>query len=362
MRTLAITGLFSPWGRRIARLASGFGVRVLGIDIKPMTKPFPGVEFVEADIRNPLVGKLFQAENIDTVLHCSFRWRQERADEVYDSNVIGTMRLLEAAATAGVRKVIIPSSAFVYGAHPENPSFIAEDADFVGEPAYAYIHELREIEIFIAGFRRQYPDMIVTTLRFANILGGGVPTPMASYLALPIAPTLLGFEPRMQFIHHDDVLRAYGHCIMNDFNGVYNVAAPEPLPLLKVLALAGVPPAPIFHPLVYAGARWGRKISPGVAKAAPMPWDFLRYSWVAATTRMEQELDFTPTRDAESTIREFSAQLREYRRKTSTAYRVAGDGVRGAVAVSKRTTGAVQEASRRVGAAADDLRGLPETD
>ncbi len=92
MKTLALTGLFSPLGRRMAQLANQFGVRVLGIDVKPMTQPLPGVEFVEADIRNPLLPELFKSEKVDTILHCAFRWRQRRTEQVFDSNVLGTMR------------------------------------------------------------------------------------------------------------------------------------------------------------------------------------------------------------------------------------------------------------------------------
>ena len=137
MRTLAVTGVFSPLGRHIAQVASSFGVRVLGIDLKPMTKPFPGIEFIEADLRNPLIAELFKAEKVDAIVHCAFRWRQRRTEEVFDSNVLGTMRLLGAAALAGVHKVILPSSTVVYGASPENPAFLDEDSDFLGAPAYA---------------------------------------------------------------------------------------------------------------------------------------------------------------------------------------------------------------------------------
>jgi len=344
----------------MARLASEFGMRVLGIDIKPMTKPFPGVEFVEADIRNPLLAKLFESENVEVVLHCAFRWRQRHTEEVFDSNVLGTMRLLGAAALARVRKVIIPSSTVVYGAHPSNPAFIDESSEFVGRPEYAYIRELRDIETFVSGFRHQYPDMIVTVLRFANILGGGMSSPMASYLSMPAPPTLLGFDPRLQFIHHDDVLRAVGHCIMEDHNGTYNVAALDPQPLLKVLALVGAPPVFIFHPLAYWSQRWGRMIRPEVDRCAPLPWDYLRYSWVAATERMEQELGFTPAKDAETTIREFGQQLREQRRKTSLTYRAAEDGLRTVKTVGKQTQRVAQEAARRTTAAASDLIAGPE--
>lgn len=336
MKTLAITGLFSPLGRRMARLATSFGVRVLGIDIKPMTKPFPGVQFVETDIRNPLLAELFKSEKVDTVLHCAFRWRQRRIEEIFDSNVLGTMRLLGAAEIAGVRKFIIPSSTFVYGAQAENPAFIPEESEFKGRPFYAYVRELREIETFINGFRQQQPDMVITVLRFANILGGGLPTPLARYLALPAAPTLLGFEPRLQVIHHDDVLRVIGHCLTNDCDGVFNIAAPDPLPLYQLLALAGVPPLMILHPLAYQGFQWSRLFSRGVDHFVPIPWDFLRYSWVADTTRMGEILDFQPVFDAKTTVRQFGQTLRQHRYETNRAYRFAEDRLHNLESISQR--------------------------
>ncbi|RME85627.1 MAG: NAD-dependent epimerase/dehydratase family protein [Caldilineae bacterium] len=323
MNTLAITGLFSPLGRRMARLASNFGVRVLGIDIKPLTKPFPGVEFVQADIRNPLLQQLFKSEQVDTVLHCAFRWRQRHHEEIFDSNVMGTMRLLGAAELAGVRKVVIPSSTFVYGADPNNPAFLDEGREFRGPVDYAYVRELREIELFVNGYRRQQPEMIITVLRFANILGGGIPSPMSRYMALPGPPTLLGFDPMLQFLHHEDALRALGHCLMGDYNGVYNVAAPDPLPLLKALRLAGLHPLPVPHVCAYKGTRLSRVLSRRGDGLPPLPWDYLRYSWVADTTRMREELGFQPMYDAETTLRQFGETLREYRYKHDPAYRLA---------------------------------------
>ncbi len=362
MKTLAITGLFSPLGRHMAQAASQFGLRVLGIDLKPMTKPLPGIEFVEADLRNPLIAELFKAEKVDAIIHCAFRWRQRRTEEVFDSNVMGTMRLLGAAALAGVHKFILPSSTVIYGADPDNPTFIDEESDFMGRPAYAYIRELREIETFVNGFRREQPHMVITTLRFANILGGGIPSPLAEFLALPAAPTLLGFEPMLQVIHHDDVLRALGHCLLEDYNGVYNIAADPPFPLFKLLALAGVAPAPVFHPLAYYGFRAGRLLSTKTYDLAPLPWDYLRYSWTADTTRMKQELAFTPSIDAETTVRQCGEAIHKHRYETNPAYRLASDGLHNTVTVGKQVYVGVREARKRTQAVLTDLRGAgPES-
>lgn len=359
MKTLAITGLFNPLGRRMARLATSFGVRVIGIDIKPLAKPFPGVEFVETDIRNPLLAELFKSEEVDTVLHCAFRWRQRRIEEVFDSNVLGTMRLLGAAEMAGVRKIIIPSSTFVYGARADNPAFIPEESEFKGQPVYAYVRELREIETFINGFRRQQPHMVITVLRFANILGGGLPTPLARYLALPAAPTLLGFEPMLQVIHHDDVLRVIGHCLIHDYDGVFNIAAPDPLPLYQLLALAGVPPLMILHPLAYQGFQWSRLISRRVDDLVPIPWDFLRYSWVADPIRMSEVLDIQPVFDAKTTVRQFGQMLRKHRYETNRVYHFAEDGLYSLKSVSKYLCSQHKEIHQRLKQAAAAFHDSP---
>ncbi len=320
MKTLAITGLFNPMGRHMGRLAASMSVRVLGIDVKPLTRPFPGVKFIQTDVRNPLLADLFKTEKVDTVLHCAFRWRLHSSDEGFDSNVLGALRLLEACETARVRKIVVPSSTFVYGAVADNPAFLCEESAFRGQPTYAYVRELREIETLINGYRRQQNGMIITVLRFANLLGGGLRSPLARYLALPAAPTLLGFEPRLQVLHYTDALRVLGQCLLQDHDGVFNIAADPPLPLYQLLALARTPPLPIVHPLAYRGLAMGRVLSQRSAALAAMPWDYLRYTWVADTGRMQDELDFRPTHDARQTVREFGESLWAYRRQHSKLF------------------------------------------
>lgn len=357
MKTLAITGLFSPLGRHLAQSASQSGMRVLGIDLKPMTRPLAEVEFIEADIRNPLLVELFKAEKVDTVVHCTFRWRQRRNEEVFDSNVLGTMRMLGAAALAGVRKVVLPSSTVVYGASPDSPAFLDEDGDFVGRPSYAYVRELREIETFVNGYRRQQSNMVITTLRFANILGKGVASPLAELLSLPTPPVLMGFDPMFQVIHHDDVAAALLHAIQVDLNGVYNVAARPAMPLLKIMALAATPPIPILHPLAYLGFRTGRLLSPRVYDLAPFPWDYLRYSWEAATERMTEEMRFEPAIDAETTVRQFGEATRQQRYRGNPAYRITVDSLQTTVATAHDAYESAAEAGRRAQTALESLRG-----
>ena len=305
-KTLVITGLLSPLGRSIARGAADAGVRVLGVDTKPLTRPFPGVEFIQTDVRNALFPKLLQAEKVDAILHTAFRWRIRRSEQVFESNVMGTMKLMGAAALAGIQKVVIPSSTFVYGAYPAHPLFMSEETEFQGRPRYAYIRDLRDIETFINGFRRQYPEMTITVLRFAHILGRGYPSPLGRYLSRVAAPTLLGYDPLMQVIHRDDALRALGIALREDHDGVYNIAAPKPLYLSQMLRLSNTPAAPLLHPLAYKSFKWTRMLIKQVDALVPIPWDYLRYSLTVATEKAEQELHFTPQHQSESILRELA--------------------------------------------------------
>jgi hypothetical protein len=140
---------------------------------------------------------------------------------------------------------------------------------------------------------------------------------------------------------------------MNDHNGIYNLAAAPSLPLLKLLALAQTPPLPVFHLFAAQSARWGRMFSKKVDGAAPLPWDYMRYSWTVSTDRMKNELEFEPLIDAESTVREFGDTLRAYRYETNRPYRFGYDRWRDA----QKGAELVVSTTQRTRTVVSDLRG-----
>ena len=308
MKTLVITGLFSPLSGAIAQWAVERGIRVLGVDIQPMTRPLSGVEFVRADIRNPLFPQLLKAEQVDAIFHGAFRWRVRRSEEIFESNVMGTVKLLGAATLAGVKKVVFPSSTFVYGAHPRHSSFMSENDRFYGRSRYAYVRELRDIETFLSGFQRQHSEMVFTVLRFANILGRQYPSPLARYLSLPVIPTLMGYDPMIQIIHFDDVVRALIQALEEDHQGVFNVATSPPLPVMKLIRMAGGYSVPILHPFAYTGQSIASLFLKKSKEIPAIPWDFLRYSWTASTDKIAEEWGYHPRLDAERTVQLFAEE------------------------------------------------------
>ena len=82
-------------------------------------------------------------------------------------------------------------------------------------------------------------------LRFANVLGDDLDTPFALALRRPVVPEILGFDPRVQFVHEDDVVGALMYATTNDVPGVYNVAGDGNMPWSEVCALVGKPRVPL---------------------------------------------------------------------------------------------------------------------
>jgi UDP-glucose 4-epimerase len=300
-----VTGVAGYWGSRLAtRLLDQPDLHVIGIDHEPTTPRIDGLDFVQADIRNPMLVELFREEGVETVFHLQFRETTLPNESVFEENVMGTAKLLGACGEAGVRRVVCQSSLMVYGARPDNPMFMREDHPLNGDKKYGYIRDWIEAEKYADSFREQNPNAILTVLRFGNIVGPKANTPLTRFLREEEAVTLLGFDPMLQVIHEDDVIAALAHAGNGDYNGVFNVAPEKGMPLWKTLGLASKLPIPVLHPLAY----W--TVSVGGPRLAPMPLDYVRYACMGDMSRMREVLGFTPQYTPEETVREFSSQQR----------------------------------------------------
>ncbi|GAB4530189.1 MAG: NAD-dependent epimerase/dehydratase family protein [Anaerolineales bacterium] len=306
-QNILITGVTSQWGLRLAAaLCQRNDLHVIGLDTTPPDIPIERLDFIQADIRNPLLLELLKLEEIHTVYHLAFIESYRRSEAAFDHNVIGSMKFLGACAQADVRKIIFKSSTSVYGASPHNPAFLTEMRPIHGSRLYGYNRDLLEIEAFFNGYRRQYPQITITILRFANIIGPTVDSPFVRFLSDSMAPVLLGFDPMVQVIHQDDVHHALLHVLEKDYPGAYNLAAEGILPIFKILGIVGKTPLPILHPLAY----WSVSAGGPLAEHFPLEPDYLRYRWVADLRLMHERLAFTPHYTAEEALREFAGQQR----------------------------------------------------
>jgi UDP-glucose 4-epimerase len=208
-------------------------------------------------------------------------------------NVIGTMQLLAACQKApSVRKLVVKSSTSVYGSSPRDPAMFTEDLEPQGLVRSGYAKDSVEVEGYVRGFARRRPDVIVSTLRFANFIGPTVRTALTSYFSLPVVPTVLGFDPRLQFVHEQDGLDALWRATIGDFPGTFNVAGDGVLTLSQAIRRTGHP----FVPMPSPAAPWIGQVLRrlGVADFTAEQMRFLTYGRVVDTARMKDVLGLIP--------------------------------------------------------------------
>ena len=304
-RVVLVDGVAGYWGGRVAeRLLAEPDLHVLGLDTDP-PRQGSGLDFVQADMRNPLLVELLKAEHVETYVHLAFLESDRPNETAFEYNVMGAMKVLSACAEAGVKQVILKSSMQVYGALPSNSAFLREEHPLNAKRNYGTLRDLVEVESFASAFRGQQPGVKLTILRFAHIIGPTVQTPLTRFLRDDAAPLLMGFDPVVQIIHEADVTNAIAHAAIYNVPGTYNVAASGAMPLYKLTGLAGKLPLPVLHPIAYLGESF---LGP---QFAAMDFDYFRYPCVGDLQRMRNELEFQPAYTAEAAVREFATLRKE---------------------------------------------------
>jgi UDP-glucose 4-epimerase len=254
-RRILITGLSTYWGGRLAQaLERHPGVEaIIGVDSEDPTRELERTEFVRVSNQHALIRRIVRAAEIDTVVDTRLV-----VDSIvtsprlaHENNVIGTLNILAACSDhdTPVRKLVFKSSAHYYGCHSDDPAFFTESMRRAHAPSTMIERDIVEAEAAVEEFRDKSPNVVVTMLRFCNVLGPEIRTSHSRLFSLPLVPTIAGFDPRYQFIHADDVVRALEHVVEGDLPGIYNAAPDGVLALSEVTGLLGKRMAPVLPPL-----------------------------------------------------------------------------------------------------------------
>ena len=312
-RIVLVTGVSGDLGRRFARLLSTDPAveRVIGVDVVPPRGDMGDVRFVRADIRNPVIAKVIAGEDVDTVVHMSVIATPGTAGgrtSMKELNVIGTMQLLAACQrAASLKRLVVRSSTAVYGSSPRDPAMFTEDMAPKRMPRSGFAKDVVEVEGYVRGFARRRPDIEVTMLRSANTVGPTLNSPMAQYFRLPVVPTILGFDARLQFLHENDLLQALRHATTTGVHGTFNVAGDGILMLSQAVRRLGKPSLPLPS---FAASQVGSFVRRShVADFSPEQMAYLTYGRGVDTTRMRQVLRFEPEHTTESAFEELRRAL-----------------------------------------------------
>ena len=260
-RRVLVTGVDTFWGGRVAQaLEREPSVDlVLGMGTGEPKVPLERTEFVRADQTYSILSRIVRATRVDTVVHTFLVTNSSvmTGRALHEVNVIGTLNLLAAAGASGttVRHVIVKSSTHVYGSSPGDPAWFREDARRSAPVTTQLERSLLEVEALVRDFAEDNPQVAVTVLRFANVLGSDIVTPVSTDLRRRLLPAIAGYDPLVQFVEEDDVVRSLEHVALRRVDGLYNVAGAGKLPWSEVAHLAGarlLPLSPVAPRLVCA--------------------------------------------------------------------------------------------------------------
>jgi UDP-glucose 4-epimerase len=280
---------------------------VVGVDLDEPEVDLERTEYVRADIRNPLIVKVLQTTEVDTVVHLSIVTTPTRVGgrtNMKEFNVIGAMQLFAACQKAeSVRKLVMKSTTAVYGSDPRDPAVFTEADQSRSVPRTGLMKDAVELERYARDFGRRRPDVDVTILRFANFIGPDIETTLTRYFSLPVIPTAMGYDPRIQLIHEDDALEVLVRSVREAHPGIYNVAADGVVYLSQAVRLLGRPPLPVILPLATPLANLLKRA--GKVDFATDQLQFLLYGRVVDTARLEGDFGYTPAFTTKKALRDF---------------------------------------------------------
>jgi UDP-glucose 4-epimerase len=280
-------------GQLIRRLSLRSDVEVYAVD-----DVSPKVEF-DAPFQRLDLDRLALARHVlevepDVVIHLQsvHRLAEEGRKTESEDRIVGALALFGAIERLGtVASVIVKSDAAIYGASPRNPSLLRENTRPQGR-ASRFQRDLSEMERFIDYLREQHPAIAFTTLRFASILGPNVGNPLSRYLTLPIVPTLMGFDPRLQFTDERDAVSVIEHALDKPVDGTFNIAGEGQIYLSRMLRLGRRIPQPLPGRMFDSAIRNLSRLNLFVPDHIT---GLLKHGRVIDTTLMRTELGFEPS-------------------------------------------------------------------
>jgi UDP-glucose 4-epimerase len=212
---------------------------------------------------------------------------------MHDINVIGTLQLLAACEKSdSIRSIVIRGSAGVYGSEPHAPQFFTEEMSRLFPMRTRFQRDVAEIENYFETYSRRHPGVVCTMLRYQPGIGPSLDTQITRYLSLPLVPTYLGFDPRLQFVHEQDALDALVAAVRKPVRGAVNVAGPGTIGLTRMVRLAGRPTLPVLPPFFDAVTGVGQRL--GMLDFSDDFRRLLRHGRATDTTRLVEEVGCRP--------------------------------------------------------------------
>lgn len=293
-----VTSAASGLGRIVCRRLHR-SMDVIAVDRDDFPDRPKDVEHHAVDLRRKGAIQLLKKKRPDVVVHLSgLHAAPERAQGA--KLVDATVQLLSLVEQVKARKLILVSSAMLYGPSATSASFLSEEAPLLGAGATKDLADDISLDMMVQSFFWKRPEVETVILRPVHVVGPHLDNLASRYLRLKAVPTMLGFDPMIQLLHEDDLVSAIELALTPGVRGVFNVAGAGQAPLSRLLAVRGALPLPLPAPLFRSAVNRARALRLWSIDAGELA--FLRYSFLVDGGRMQRELGFTPLRSLSQTL------------------------------------------------------------
>lgn len=278
---------------------------IVATDVRsvPAERRLSDVQYFTLDVRDQGLAKILTTHEIDAVVHLASivtPGKDSNREFEYSVDVLGTRNVLDACVQAGVQQIVVSSSGAAYGYHPDNPEWIVETDALRGNEAFAYSHHKRLVEVMLAEYRQQQPQLKQTVLRIGTILGEEVNNQITALFEKPKLLAIRGSKSPFVFIWDTDVTGAILHALHTRKAGCFNLAGDGALPLSEIAARLGKPLLTLPAGLLQLGLKIGHAL--GVSRYGPEQLDFLRYRPVLLNTALKKELGYVPSKTSSEAL------------------------------------------------------------
>jgi len=264
-----------------------------GMDVKAPLAKYDKAEFRLMDINDPALVEWVVEIKPDIMVHLAYIVDTVADDELmHRVNVDGSANALKAAAEAEVPQVMVFSSGTAYGAWPDNPDRLKETDPLRANPEFKYAAGKAEVEAMCKEFMEKHPETIMSIIRPCVIYGLLVNNYLSGLLTMPVAVGIREYDPRVQFVHEDDVVGAILMILEKEARGPFNLAPPDALTIREAVEISKKPslflPEALMEPLLKL--IWKLKLE--FNHLPPSFLEYLRYPWLLDSSRLRDELGY----------------------------------------------------------------------
>jgi len=309
MKSVAITGISGYIGERLlARLHDLEEVAsIVGIDLRPPRYSSPKLKFYRRHILEPLEA-IFTENKVKSAIHLAFVLKPTRdVQGARQTDIDGTLNFLQACHQAQVKHILYLSSHTVYGAHPDNPVPLKEDAPLRPLSEFQYSWDKVEVERMLQNFASSHQDIKLTILRSCPVVGPKAANSVAALMFKPpVMVTVAGYDPPLQFVHEDDLVELIITLLRRKQAGIFNVAGDGVVQYSELAKLSGKRrlALPEKWLRLLMSASWVLRLQ---SESPASGLEFIKYPPIVSTEKLKKELGFKFTYSSREALQSFLA-------------------------------------------------------